>query len=621
MSIKTSTNCAFICFSSTIIANKYAKEGFHIGKMFINPDSLSKYDSIHVLQCYHCYEWGSHTTNQCEHPKKQKWCSICASKYHTHRYCPNEGKRAPKCLNCQGPHFAISKKCPKAKSAAQNIKTKIPQPSATAYPSQIQRPSFISNLRGQSSYAEKVKTPPKANMQALAKPASTTSRSHHTGQSSYAVKATPHPKANPNIPNRQAPIKPVPKPKATGPLSKASAVHFQRTHKSSSTNNKNKDVTSVITNTDNCGYGVRSLADIAGKLNRELHNVPMDGSCFYHAVAAALWHSQQMKIEVQCLREMVGQYLNNLSVTKQLELENFLPTNGDDKILNLIAETISDGWADHPAIQALSSEMNLTINIYDSKHGLIKIHPESKASRGTQLKPIYLGLDNEHYYAMVANTPTTKSVSFSDQTAKHPIMDKNKKRQDTQTSSFIANKKSTKKTSIDAKPEHTGSNTSNTSESVQANANLAGIYYAVTSALGLASWFCNNTSEHFISLYKKICINNNMPYLEFPAELIDKHIETEKFQTFDWELLHEAMTTIKEIKAKRKDKTPLNSQVLLNYALEETDKGNLFILPNSGNPNKKPVSQLGVSNDDGSYLNEENDCYIIEDTNLNKKIK
>ena len=107
-----------------------------------------------------------------------------------------------------------------------------------------------------------------------------------------------------------------------------------------------------------------------------------------------------------------------------------------------------------------------------------------------------------------------------------------------------------------------------------------------------------------------------MPYLEFPAELIDKHIETEKFQTFDWELLHEAMTTIKEIKAKRKDKTPLDSQVLLNYALEETDKGNLFILPNSGNPNKKPVSQLGVSNADGSYLN---DCYIIEDTNLNKK--
>ena len=95
LSIKTTINCAFICFSSPVIANKYANEGFHIGKMYITPDSLSKYDSKHVLQCYHCYEWGSHTTNQCEHPKKQKWCSICASKYHTHRYCPNEDKKGP----------------------------------------------------------------------------------------------------------------------------------------------------------------------------------------------------------------------------------------------------------------------------------------------------------------------------------------------------------------------------------------------------------------------------------------------------------------------------------------------------------------------------------------------
>ena len=56
-----------------------------------------------ILQCFKC-------------TKNQK-CVVCGEA-HSHKKCPNNEKRKPKCANCRGPHVANYRGCPAYKDQA-----------------------------------------------------------------------------------------------------------------------------------------------------------------------------------------------------------------------------------------------------------------------------------------------------------------------------------------------------------------------------------------------------------------------------------------------------------------------------------------------------------------------
>ena len=62
---------------------------------------------ISVQQCYNCENFGLSAKN-CKAKIK---CVICGEG-HSHKGCPNGGKKQPKCANCKGPHVANYKGCP-----------------------------------------------------------------------------------------------------------------------------------------------------------------------------------------------------------------------------------------------------------------------------------------------------------------------------------------------------------------------------------------------------------------------------------------------------------------------------------------------------------------------------
>ena len=68
---------------------------------------------VSVTQCFNCQSFG-HSAKNCR--SKQK-CLICGEN-HSHKRCPNEEARKPKCANCKGPHIASYKGCPEYKKKA-----------------------------------------------------------------------------------------------------------------------------------------------------------------------------------------------------------------------------------------------------------------------------------------------------------------------------------------------------------------------------------------------------------------------------------------------------------------------------------------------------------------------
>lgn len=70
-----------------------------------------KATSNKVTQCYNCQMFG-HGSSRC---KVNTFCAICAGKHPT-RGCTSE---TVKCINCDGPHKALSLDCPSRKSYTQ----------------------------------------------------------------------------------------------------------------------------------------------------------------------------------------------------------------------------------------------------------------------------------------------------------------------------------------------------------------------------------------------------------------------------------------------------------------------------------------------------------------------
>ena len=68
---------------------------------------------ISIMQCYNCQCFG-HSAKACR--SKQK-CLICGEN-HSHKGCPRRESRKPTCANCNGPHVASYKGCPKYKKQA-----------------------------------------------------------------------------------------------------------------------------------------------------------------------------------------------------------------------------------------------------------------------------------------------------------------------------------------------------------------------------------------------------------------------------------------------------------------------------------------------------------------------
>ena len=91
-------------------------EGFYIGDLKINPESVYKEDFVEIKQCYKCFKY-DHFTNQCKAP--QAICSICAGR-HSFRNCKD--KNNLHCINCDGDHVAISASCPIRRNIVKNLK-------------------------------------------------------------------------------------------------------------------------------------------------------------------------------------------------------------------------------------------------------------------------------------------------------------------------------------------------------------------------------------------------------------------------------------------------------------------------------------------------------------------
>lgn len=58
-----------------------------------------------LLQCFKCFKF-NHGAKVCRTTQK---CSICAGE---HRFSECNNKNAIKCINCEGPHLAVSRDCP-----------------------------------------------------------------------------------------------------------------------------------------------------------------------------------------------------------------------------------------------------------------------------------------------------------------------------------------------------------------------------------------------------------------------------------------------------------------------------------------------------------------------------
>ena len=120
----------------------------------------------------------------------------------------------------------------------------------------------------------------------------------------------------------------------------------------------------------------------------------------------------------------------------------------------------------------------------------------------------------------------------------------------------------------------TGTQTSEEHMFSLTNTNPAHIHYAVTSAIGLAAWFCNHNVENFIQLYINICTANNMPILKLPESFINLIIETQKAQSFDWNLLYKAMAYMEQDHAP--NEVCLEQSKAANYAVRESKKNDMF---------------------------------------------
>lgn len=110
-----------IRFTDTAITDKVISNGFLGFNMSVQPDQIKREKFVNLLTCFCCYEFQSHTTNDC--PQKNTiLCSECAEIGHTYRECQNPNK---KCVNCfrkgyqNYNHRCLAMACPYKKKLIQ----------------------------------------------------------------------------------------------------------------------------------------------------------------------------------------------------------------------------------------------------------------------------------------------------------------------------------------------------------------------------------------------------------------------------------------------------------------------------------------------------------------------
>ncbi|GBM42872.1 hypothetical protein AVEN_245699-1 [Araneus ventricosus] len=83
--------------------------------------SVEPYENRLHNQCLNCQMW-NHGSNGCKLSPK---CVVCSGK-HPSKECPHKGKQetVPKCANCDGPHTASYRGCPKYPKNIQKSKIK-----------------------------------------------------------------------------------------------------------------------------------------------------------------------------------------------------------------------------------------------------------------------------------------------------------------------------------------------------------------------------------------------------------------------------------------------------------------------------------------------------------------
>ena len=95
-----------VTFMSKENADHIMLNGLNLFNTRIPVNMISKERYSRVTQCYICFKM-DHQTNMCG--QETQLCSICGGEHHFRR-CPTPN--SPTCLNCSGPHIAVSRGCP-----------------------------------------------------------------------------------------------------------------------------------------------------------------------------------------------------------------------------------------------------------------------------------------------------------------------------------------------------------------------------------------------------------------------------------------------------------------------------------------------------------------------------
>ncbi|XP_052746195.1 uncharacterized protein LOC128199684 [Bicyclus anynana] len=118
-----------------------------------------------LLQCYKCFKF-NHGARFC---KSAQFCSICAEE---HRYTDCSENAVLKCINCSGPHLAISKDCPIKK---QKMEDKFNKTSYAKVLQTQQTPNIFNNYSTNfPSFPSKTPTVPINTDQSHSHPGKTT---------------------------------------------------------------------------------------------------------------------------------------------------------------------------------------------------------------------------------------------------------------------------------------------------------------------------------------------------------------------------------------------------------------------------------------------------------------
>ena len=109
-----------ITFSNIVDADKCINDGLFIFSRYFPGNQLYKDIYVKLLVCHKCFAWDKHTTRQCPSDANYTCCAKCASKEHNKTECQ---ATAIKCINCQGPHEALSGLCPIKKQLLKDKRT------------------------------------------------------------------------------------------------------------------------------------------------------------------------------------------------------------------------------------------------------------------------------------------------------------------------------------------------------------------------------------------------------------------------------------------------------------------------------------------------------------------